>query len=246
MNPRAARLVAALLVLASAGTCVGLGFWQLGRAGEKRAAHAAIVERLEQPPIEAADGIVTLIPGRRVRLRGTWDRERHILLSGRTHLGAAGVQLVTPLVLPSGVRVLVERGWLAADDSRIAHPERWADSAAVVEGVAERYPVSRRAIAWAELASERAGTTMWSARTLDLGEVAAHVPAPVANAYVRAFAVTGDTASVRPGLLALPYAPPDSGERVHLAYAVQWFAFACIIVAGAVALARRRPAAAPR
>ncbi len=246
MNSRGVRLIAALFVVTAAGVCVGLGLWQLGRAGEKRAAQVARVALLEQPPVEPAEGRLELEHGRRVTLRGKWDRERYILLSGRTYMGAAGVQVVTPLVLPSGERVLVERGWLAADDSRIAHPERWEDGDAVVSGVAERFPSSRTVYDWVALESERSGVSLWSARALDSAQVAVHVPAPVANAYVRAVAPTGESTWARPGLITLPFALPASGENVHLAYALQWFAFAFIIVAGAVTLAHRKPLTTPR
>jgi surfeit locus 1 family protein len=245
MNPRVARVLATLFVVTAAGVCVSLGVWQLNRAGEKRAAHAKAAALLEQPAIEMGDCGATLEPGRRVRLRGAWDRERHILLSGRTQLGAAGVHLVTPLVLASGERVLVERGWLEAADSRIAHPEHWIEGEASVSGVAVRYPASRHVYDWVPLASERTGTALWSARALDSAQVAVHVPSPVANAYVLAGLTAGDTASARPGLVPLPFELQDSGERMHLSYAFQWFSFALIILGGAVALARRanRPAA---
>ena len=244
MNPRVARVLAALFVVTAAGVCVSLGVWQLSRAGEKRAAHAKAAVLLEQPAIEMGDGGAKLEPGRRVRLRGTWDGERHILLSGRTQLGAAGVHVVTPLVLASGERVLVERGWLEAADSRIAHPERWIEGEASVSGVAVRYPASRHVYDWVPLTSERAGAALWSARALDSAQVSAHVPSPVANAYVLALVPAEDTASARPGLVALPFELQDSGERMHLSYAFQWFSFALIILGGAVALARRaqRPA----
>jgi len=44
----------------------------------------------------------------------------YVLLSGRTHLGAAGVSLVSAVRLGSGEHVLVERGWIEADDARTA------------------------------------------------------------------------------------------------------------------------------
>jgi len=245
MNPRVARILAALFVVTAAGVCVSLGVWQLNRAGEKRAAHAKAAALLELPAIEMGNAGATLEPGRRVQLHGTWDRERHILLSGRTNLGAAGVHVVTPLVLASGERVLVERGWLEAADSRIAHPEHWVEGEASVSGVAVRYPASRHVYDWMPLASERTGTALWSARALDSAQVVVHVPSAIANAYVLALVVAGDTASARPGLVALPFELQDSGERMHLSYAFQWFSFALIILGGAVALARRakRPAA---
>src|SRR5258706_60474 len=100
--------------MAATATCIRLGVWQLARMHEKHVLHAAQRARLAEPPIEVEGALPRVGPGagRRVHLRGRWERSVHVLLSGRTHLGAAGVSLVTPVRLPSGEAVLVERGWL--------------------------------------------------------------------------------------------------------------------------------------
>ena len=74
----------------------------------------------------------------------------------------------------------------------------------------------------------------------------AHVTAPLANAYVRAWVAVGDTAAARVGLVAPPFAVPDSGEGVHMAYALQWFAIAVLIVLGGGVLMNRRLPVPPR
>lgn len=239
MSLRAGRIIVAVLALGATITCVRLGFWQLQRAGEKRAAGAERAALLAAPPIELGVAAVPEAPepGRRVHLRGRWERDRHILLSGRTHLGAAGVALVTPVLLESGERVLVERGWLEAADAITAHPEAWPDSVADVIGVVVRFTTPPRRVTWTRLDAERPGVELWSARVVDSAQVAVHVPAPVAPWLVRALSENAPAAPH--GLVPLGVPPGESGERVHLSYAIQWFAFALIVIAGTVALLLR-------
>ena len=99
MTPRT--LVLAACVVLSSAICVRLGFWQLSRMREKHAIHAAQRALLAEPPIDVAQALPAPPPpsGRRVRVHGRWDRSAHVLLSGRTHMGAAGVSLVSALRL---------------------------------------------------------------------------------------------------------------------------------------------------
>ena len=243
MRPGAALLL--LAALAVAVVCARLGLWQLARAGEKRSAHAASTTLFDLPPLEPGGTLPAEPPsaGRRVRLAGRWDGARHVLLSGRGHLATAGVLVVTPLVLDSGARVLVERGWLEAADSRTAHPERLADSTASVTGIVTALAPRTGANAWVALPAERAGVALWSARTLDSAGVATHVPAPVAAWYVRALPAAAHAAT--PGE-PIPVAAREqaSGASVHVAYAIQWFVIGALLPAGALALALRRRRAA--
>ncbi len=235
-------VVVAIAVVAAAGMCVRLGFWQLSRASGKRAIHVAQRALLALPPIELAEALPAAAPevGRRARVRGMWERDRHVLLSGRSYIGAAGVSLVTPVRLASGEYLLVERGWLPAADSRSAHPERLPDSVADVLGVV--LPLGSAALAneWVALPAERAGVELWSARTLDSARAIARLPSPLALWSVRALPASGDSpsASDEPSPKPEPYDVP--GESVHVSYAIQWFGFAAVILGGAIALALRR------
>jgi cytochrome oxidase assembly protein ShyY1 len=238
--------LAALLVLAASALCVRLGFWQLARMHEKHVLHAAQRALLAAPALECSRVLPDSAPaaGRRVRVRGRWDRTVHVLLSGRTHLGAAGVMLMTPVRLESGAAVLVERGWLAAEDGRSAHPELFPDSTADVIGVALPLAHAAHPVAWAPLASESAGVVLWSARAPEADSAAARIAGPLAAWYLRALpdAAAPHMLGGEPAPLAEPYEVPD--EAMHLSYAIQWFAFALIIAGGSLSLAlRRRPTA---
>ena len=239
MKLTARALFLGALVIAATATCVRLGFWQLARMHYKHALHAAQRALLAQPPLEVEQALPASPPetGSRVRVRGRWDPSAHVLLSGRTHLGAAGVSLVSAVRLASGEQVLVERGWIAAEDSRTAHPEVVADSLADATGVVLPLERSSHPLPWAELSSQRAGTRLWSARTLEADSVSARFPGALAPWVVRAL-----PAGTPPDGAPIPedFVVPD--EAMHLSYAIQWFGFAAIISLGSLALALRRKA----
>jgi surfeit locus 1 family protein len=232
------------VILVAAGTvvCVRLGFWQLARLHEKRVLHAVQHAALAESPIEVVDSLPARSPeaGHRVRVSGEWDGSAHVLLSGRSHLGAAGVSLVSALRLASGEAVLVERGWLAAADSRSAQPGPAAPGRAQVTGVAlplVRKPGSPR---WVRLAAAPDTVALWSARSLEADSAAARFAGPLAPWVLRALpdAHPSRVAGDPPAPLAEPYEVSD--EAMHLSYAVQWFAFALILAGGSLALALRR------
>ena len=90
--------------LAAAGCAAGiaLGNWQTDRAAQKRAAAAAV---------------------ERVVLRGELDAAHTVYLDNKLRHGRPGYEIVQPLRLADGRRVLVNRGWIAATESRERLPE---------------------------------------------------------------------------------------------------------------------------
>jgi surfeit locus 1 family protein len=104
------------VVLAVLGCAAGiaLGNWQAGRAGEKRAAAAAI---------------------ERVSLRGEFLERHTVLLDNKLHLGRAGYHVVQPLRTPEGKHVLVNRGWVPMQARDRLPDFRTPAGALTVEGV---------------------------------------------------------------------------------------------------------------
>ena len=99
-----------------------LGFWQLQRAEEKRVLLAASEARRQLPPtpIQALEQ-ASALAYTRVSLHGTFDAAHSVLLDSRTRGGVAGVELLQPFYdQASGLWVLVNRGWLAWPDRRVA------------------------------------------------------------------------------------------------------------------------------
>ena len=237
---RVRAVFATLLVLSATAVCIRLGFWQLSRLHEKHVLHAAQRAQLSAPPLDVSEALPEVEPGagRRVHVRGRWERGLHVLLSGRTHLGAAGVSLVTPVRLISGEAVWVERGWMPAADGRTAHPERFPDSTADMVGVALPLRHSPNPPRWVRLVSDSAEVTLWSARALEADSAAARIGGAMAPWLLHALpgapeSRTSDLVAPMPE----PYEVPD--EAMHLSYALQWFAFAAIVGFGSIAFALR-------
>jgi surfeit locus 1 family protein len=113
-----ARLRFALITLAALAVALltaRLGVWQLSRAAEKNALQAAIERQAEQPVLDALPNDMQSAATwhhRRVQLQGRWSAAHTVYLDNRQMNGQPGFFVVTPLVLPDGRAVLVQRGWL--------------------------------------------------------------------------------------------------------------------------------------
>jgi surfeit locus 1 family protein len=217
--PRRTLLFVAL-ALAGAALFIRLGFWQLDRLRQRRERNTLLAERIAAAPAQWSE--TTAVRYRRVRLSGSPDYEREIVLVGRSRQASPGVNLVTPLRLAgSDTAVLVNRGWVYSPDGSAVDQARWREGDTItVEGYVEAFsdPGPGDLPAYQRLA-----------RRLSHGAVAARFPYPIAPAYV--VAIDAGKAP-RPDAPARPGLPvPDDGP--HLGYALQWFAFALIAVVGA-------------
>jgi len=248
---RALPVLVTVAVLVASAVCVRLGFWQLARWREKQALNRAIrateaTARLvvsgEPPPAAAA-------LNRSVRVTGQYDERRHFLLSGMLHEGEPGVEVVTPLLVPGATTaILVNRGWLPADDAATARPQDHPEPGEqTIEGVAEAMkrgagPPGPRALTapGGAAAGAPAGDSvaLFTVRWLDADSIAPRLPYPIAAYVLRQ----------RPGV-GVPGLPrrsvrPLYDATMHLSYAIQWFLFAVLIPGGTAALAwsRRRRA----
>ena len=109
-----------LVVLLLLPLLLSLGAWQLQRADEK----SALLDRQEarrQAPAQAIGELEQSadLAFRRVLLRGYFDAEHSLLLDNRTRDGRAGVELLQPFYdQPSGLWLLLNRGWLPWPDRR--------------------------------------------------------------------------------------------------------------------------------
>ena len=214
-------------------TCARLGVWQLSRLVEKKRLNAVRNAALAAPPLVLGDTIAAdTLAGRVVSVRGRYDNARHVLLAGRTHDGEPGVEVHTPLVLPGGIAILVDRGWLGAERPADARPERSAETGErEVRGLVEILPPARGATL-RPIAGD--STSVLLGLRIDPDTLAARFPYPIARFTVRELPGSG----VGPVPLRTPPQPLD--ESVHLGYAVQWFAMAAIIAGGSIALALRK------
>ncbi len=223
----AARPVATLATAAAVVAFFALGNWQLDRAAEKRALAADFLRpraALELPPAGAA-----LPRYQPVIARGSYDGGRQFLLDNRSHAGAAGIEVLTPLLLADGSAILVNRGWLpfGADRARLPDVAVGADPRQVAGRFSElpRAPVELAAppaAGWPRLVNYPRDEELAAmlGRELRPGMILLDPAEP--DGYARDWSVTGTT----PGR--------------HLGYAVQWFALAATAAAIWVAISLKR------
>lgn len=237
MTPPRRPWLSGLLVVGIAAllwVLLALGFWQLDRLQQRRALNDRIVAQLAQAPLDLNQTPLPDLPEyQRVRLRGTYDFAQEIVLRNRSHLGAPGVRVLTPLRLSgAGVAVLVDRGWLpyeqAAPAERAAY--QWPMGEVTVEGIVR--PQQQRAYGFLPadppLSAAQPRVDAWF--RVDVDQIQAQVPYALLPYYVEA------EAGADPRRLPLSGYAVDLTEGPHLGYAIQWFAFAAILLGGSLAL----------
>jgi surfeit locus 1 family protein len=229
------RLVTLLVVaLVVATTCVALGIWQIARLHQKQQFNAAVRAGMSASPAP----VESLLPAgvdpmamryHRAEATGTYDTVHEFVLYGRTQNSQAGNHMLTPLRLADGSAILVDRGWvpLAVDQpgaAAVAPPAGEVD----VEGVlfaSEGDPPGAVGGAARE-------TTL---AKVDLATIQSQLPYPIAPDYLLLQRQSPAQADGSP----VPAPLPRLTEGPHLGYAIQWFTFAIIALAGFVVLALR-------
>lgn len=218
----------ALFVIVAAA-CVGLGFWQLDRLSQRRAANARIEARMATQPVRltGSDANAADLEFRPVIVRGTFDPAHSISLANRARNDEPGIHLVTPLILEgTDLAVLVDRGWIpVADSARPAWAKYDVHGTVEVTGIVR---ASSPEPGWTILADPTRGpgaTPLDSWRVLNIPNIQTQIPDRLLSVAIE---VTGDP---QPGS---PWPDPDIDltEGPHLSYAVQWFSFAAIALIG--------------
>jgi len=220
-----------IFALCVAAGCVRLGVWQLSRLSERRVRNADIAARLATAPStwEEATRDSLFARYRRVRLTGSYDYARELVLTSRGRNGAPGVWVFTPLRASGLSPVLVNRGWAYAADGMSIDLSKWHEGdSATVEGYLDEFVDARGVVS---TPSQPRGVRHLVRDSIEerLGERVA--PYVVVQQLGRE--QTGDTLEhlVRVN-------PPPLDEGSHRSYAIQWFAFAAIAVVGAGVVAR--------
>jgi surfeit locus 1 family protein len=228
-------VAAVVVIIVVASVCVRLGFWQLSRWDQKKTENARRAAAMSAAPLEAGSELLTAAapPALQLKVHGRYDEQHQILLSARAHDGSPGVHVVTPLVFDDGSgAVLINRGWVYAGDASTARPLDHSEPGEhTVIGVAERIGRGITGAPWRNLSKDSA--SVWSARWLDRDSIAARFPYAVAPLVVNQ--LPGD------GVPAIPARidPQPLDEMMHVSYAVQWFLFGTILVAGSILVAAR-------
>jgi cytochrome oxidase assembly protein ShyY1 len=234
-----------LLMTALAAVMVGLGLWQLDRYHYRSDINARIDAAGSAQPVPLTQVLPAPLPGRpgtvgaappasaswtRVTVSGRYDPAHEILARARTVDGRVGFEVITPLRLPDGTAVLVDRGWIppaqAGADRLPLVPTATTGDVTIVGRVHQ--PESRAG------RPEPFGG-MLTVRRIAPDKVAPALPYPIYGAYVA-------QENPGPGLVAIQ--PAHENAAMNAGYVVQWWLFAALTLTGFIYLAvQGRPSA---
>jgi len=215
-----------LLTAALLPVFVSLGSWQWNRGQQRQAtwdefsrgdaaADPVPASRLAQMPRYA-----------RVQVEGRLDGERQFLLDNLSHAGAPGYQVLTVLELAEGSHLLVNRGWVPFSGFReqlppVALPEGAAGTPMVLTGRIAGLPVA--GLASGRMAPAPDGSWPRVASFPSIEQLAEVYGAPLLPVVLLLDADSG------PGFVR-EWQPPGLPPERHIGYAVQWWAFALLLV----------------
>ncbi|HEV7594815.1 MAG TPA: SURF1 family protein [Gemmatimonadaceae bacterium] len=221
--------ILSILAISFAAVSISLGFWQLRRLADRRAANDLLASRRFAPEVtlDSLPADTATAHFRRARVRGVYDYANEIVLTLRGRGGSPGVNLITPIRRDGNdTAVLVNRGWIYSPDGVTAETNKWREGDSVnANGFVEVFPTQGPF-------DKPSQTRPRSMRRLDRSALIKLFPYPIANYYVvlTDSALAGGPPRVEPASL-------DEGP--HRNYAIQWFFFAAISIIGLVIFLRR-------
>jgi cytochrome oxidase assembly protein ShyY1 len=208
---------------------ITLGEWQLDRLAQRKERNATTITN-EQKPLQPYEQVFTrpitdADQWQRVEARGTFDAEHQFVVRYRSNGNADGYEVVTPLRTATGA-VLVDRGFVPLQrGTQIPSVAPAPPTGEVtVIGHVRRDEKGRRA------ATTPVGNQM---RLINSNAIAATLPYPITSGYIGLLTVEPQ----QPGGFQ-PVQLPELSEGPHFWYAVQWFMFTAVAVAGIVVFIR--------
>ena len=202
---------------------IGLGRWQWHRGEAKQAIWDSYQRNDTAPALDSPIDFDTAERFKRVALSGRYEPDHQFLLDNRSHAGKPGYEVLTPLVLNDGRRILVNRGWIPFGGYRDRLPDVSLEDApsSTVVGRLDELPASGLASgrappetrgSWPKLTSFPTHGELEAA----LGEkLAPHIlllDPQSPNGYVR------------------EWSPPGMAPDRHYSYAIQWWGFAGVLL----------------
>jgi len=215
-----------LAVVVLTPVLIGLGFWQLDRARQKRELIDAFehgggaAQTLDEALARGLDGSRY----QRVHVEGHYEGARQFLLDGQIiGEGEIGFDVLTPFVLGDGRgTILVNRGFVPQDADRKPRVDIGVnDAERRVQGRVARLPRAGIKLGPASESSSQA----WPRVMLypERGELEAALGAPLLEPIL--WLDEGE-----PDGYARHWQVTDMTPERHVAYALQWFAFAATLV----------------
>jgi surfeit locus 1 family protein len=179
---------------------------------------------------------------RSVSASGRYDFSQQVALRNQDYRDQFGYHLLTPLVLQDGTAVLVDRGWIPAE----GNGERSAWSAYDGSQVATVSGILRASRNRADIGGEtdpplspgQKGLDTWLFP--DIPRLQLQISYKLLPVYIQLNPVANNT---KPPIA--DQAEVDLTEGPHESYAIQWFSFAVILLAGYPFYIRRHSVTQP-
>jgi surfeit locus 1 family protein len=228
-------MLAHVAVVALAILFISLGFWQLGRLGERQLENAVGESRFEADPadlsllLDASGEDQDTLEFRRATATGVFQPDDEVLIRSQVHQGVAGFHVITPLVGEGGNAVLVNRGWVPLDADQVPVTAAPPPDGTVIATGWVRPTQTRGALGPSDPEDGRLVTMS----RVDIDRIQQQVSYELEPVYLSLLDdLEGD-------LPIVARAPSFEDEGPHLAYAIQWFSFALIGLVGYFFLIRR-------
>jgi cytochrome oxidase assembly protein ShyY1 len=214
----------AVAVALMAFGAVQLGEWQFSRLQEREQRNEWTERNLaaDPAPVDAVLAVGEPVPEdrewTRVTATGEYDAGETVVVRYQTRDGESGVDLVTPLVTESGTALLVDRGWVPADNTGTAPDELPQPPAGQVD-----------VVGWVRADATGRGVQVEdrSTRAISSVEIAEGLDYPVYAGFVDA-----QSESPPPVDEVQRTELPDLGEGPHFFYGLQWWFFGALAVFG--------------
>ena len=236
---RPAWVLSHVLVAGLVAAMLFAGIWQVNRHSERGDRNELITARVEQAPVSLASvappGADALVGEEeqylRVVVTGEYRTEDEVLIRNRTLEGSPGWWVLTPFVTDDGWAVAVNRGWIPRVFEADAPRPGTEPASGRIEIVGTIQPA--RTAEGFQVADPEEGQLSTLARP-DVARLAEQVGYDLSPVVLRL-----DPASVDPGALPTALSLPSLDAGPHASYAVQWFIFSTIALAGYPLILRR-------
>jgi len=227
---------ATLLVLAGVMLMGRLGIWQLDRLDQRRAANAAYLQQINQPPIRLSQDLLNANPDemvdRQAIATGAYDFSSQLILVQQNYQGRPGAHLVTPLLFDEGrTAVLVDRGWIPVVEVEDSNFDRYElDGPQNISGVIQKSQTLDRG----RESIVQGYQQEWY--RIDIGAIEQLLPYDLLPFYLLE-SPGSEFQDKLPYKIAMEV---DLSEGPHLGYAIQWFLFSTILAIGYLYFVRTR------
>jgi cytochrome oxidase assembly protein ShyY1 len=225
-----------MVVLTLAGLFALAGKWQLDRLDQVRTKNAVVRSRMESPPVPLDQILPSngAEPGdasyRRVVVTGRYEPSHQALIQFRSYSGDPGDYLLTPVVVPNGSAILVNRGWIPLSNTPVQQARELDPPSGDVRVTGILFPTEKGGPAPTD-----AGSGLVQTPRINLEKLRPAFDVHLYPAYLQL--TTQDPRQAGDYPIVLPLPQLDNGP--HLSYAIQWFSFMAIGLIGWPLLIRR-------